>query len=219
MHAKHQSHPEQHGGHAHGGRLIGWAVRYDILTSVVFGGREGRARRRLAQGSGVRPGDRVLDVGCGTGSLTLALARIAGPGRVAGLDPSAKMLERAAAKKGARAIDFQPGYAQALPFDVGAFDLVTSCLALHHIPEGELAAAFSEMRRVLAPGGRIYLIDFSPTPKGVFGRVFAHLTHGNGGGRLARTAAIATDAGFTGVAVEPTTAGLLSALVGSAETG
>ncbi len=194
--------------------MINWPRSYDLLTFIAFGGREGRARWRLAEGSGVKRDDRVLDIGCGTGSLTAALARIAGRGNVTGIDASASMIERASRKKGGEAVDYRVAFAQALPFDGASFDLVTSCLALHHIPESELARAFSEMRRVLTPGGRVYLLDFSARPEGVLGRVLTHLTHGGGDRRLERAAVQASEAGFASVSLAPTTHGTLTALVG-----
>ncbi len=207
--------PHSH-GHSHGGRLIGWARGYDLLCGVAFAGREGRARLRLAEGSGAKPGDRILDIGCGTGSLTMALARIAGPRKVTGIDASEEMIARARGKRAAGTIDYRVAFAQALPFPDDAFDLVTSCLALHHVPQVEQAAVLSEIARVLAPSGRIYLIDFSPNPRSMVGRAFAHLTHGRNGDGLARVAALAAEAGFTSVAAGPTSIGMLDAVSGSA---
>lgn len=106
----------------------------------------------------VCPADRALDVACGAGFLTLALARRAG--EVAGVDLSERMLteaERLRAEQGAGNVAFLRGDAERLPFGDGRFQAVTCKLAFHYFPGA--ARALSEMRRVLAPRGRLALMD------------------------------------------------------------
>ncbi|MCR4403714.1 MAG: methyltransferase domain-containing protein [Candidatus Acetothermia bacterium] len=97
------------------------------------------------------PGMKALDIGCGTGRLTIPLQRLTGA-EVWGLDLSEEMLEQARQKKGAAGVHWVLGDAQALPFPEGAFDFAFMCLVLHHL--GDKAQAIREMHRVLRPGGR-----------------------------------------------------------------
>lgn len=97
------------------------------------------------------PGMRVLDIGCGTGRLTIPLRRLSGAA-VWGLDISKEMLEQAKSKKGAEALHWVWGDAQALPFPEESFDFAFMCLVLHHLQDRP--RAISEMYRVLKSGGR-----------------------------------------------------------------
>lgn len=106
----------------------------------------------------LRGGERVLDVGCGTGVLLGALARMRPGLNLVGLDASPEMLARARVRVGPNpALD--QGSAAELPYDDGAFDLVTSTSVLHSIP-GELEPILGEWRRVLAPGGVLVITDW-----------------------------------------------------------
>src|SRR5579872_1045498 len=112
---------------------------------------------------GVRPGDRVLDVGCGSGVVTREIARRVGPtGRVVGVDPSAALLtvarEIAARSKVTDRIQFQEGSALALPFPDDSFDRAIAVTVLGHIPNGD--AAIPELVRVVRSGGTVSGFDF-----------------------------------------------------------
>ncbi len=136
---------------------------YDLVGAILFGGMRRRAYRDLVRHSGVQPGDRVLDVGCGTGYLTALLAEAAGPtGEAVGVDPSEAMVARASDVRAAGRARYLVGFAESLPLEDGAFDVVATSLALHHIAEDKQAAATSEMARVLRPGGRVLVADFRP---------------------------------------------------------
>jgi SAM-dependent methyltransferase len=107
---------------------------------------------RVAEAAGIRPGDRVLDVACGTGVLTREAARRAGPkGAVTGLDLSPEMLE--VAERLGPELRWQQGSADALPFADQSFDAVVSQFGLMFFPDP--VAGLREMRRVLVPGGRL----------------------------------------------------------------
>ena len=111
---------------------------------------------------GVSEGDRVLDVGCGSGVVTRELARRVGPsGRAVGVDPSPAFLaiarELAEAEGFGDRVELHEGSALALPFGDGAFDVVIAVTALCHTPGGE--GAIPEMARVLRPGGRMGVFD------------------------------------------------------------
>ena len=109
---------------------------------------------RVVAAAGIRPGDRVLDVACGTGVLTRAAARATGPGGgVTGLDLDPGML--AVAARMTPTLRWQQGTAEALPFPDGSFDAVVSQFGLMFVPDPALA--LREMMRVLVPGGRLAL--------------------------------------------------------------
>jgi SAM-dependent methyltransferase len=113
----------------------------------------------------VAPGDRLLDVGCGTGNVALAAA---GRGaRVTGVDPSAGLLDRARERTGADAVTWAVMRDGELPVDDGAFDVVASCFAVIFAPDAAQAAA--GLRRAAVPGGRIGLTAW--VPEGVIGDV------------------------------------------------
>ena len=111
---------------------------------------------RLLAFAAVRPGERVLDVACGTGSVSREAARRVGPGgKVVGLDLNEGMLAVARRASAGAAIEWREGDAARLPFPDGAFDVVTCQQALQFFPDRP--RALREMRRVLASGGRVAL--------------------------------------------------------------
>ncbi|TQK44356.1 methyltransferase family protein [Streptomyces sp. SLBN-118] len=151
------------------GETIGPARAYEVFTAVFFGGRRHRAYSRLVELSGARPGDKVLDVGCGTGYLTRLVAAAVVPGGSAvGIDPSPTVIGYARSKAGA-ACTHETGVAEALNAPDASFDVVVTSLAIHHIPANVRPAALREMFRVLRPGGRLLLADFRP-PRSRLGR-------------------------------------------------
>ena len=135
------------------------AESYDRLRPVDDGWWE---LFELLVAEGRLAGQRVLDVGCGTGRLAAALA-----GRSAtvwGVDPSEDMLRRARAL-GVRDCRFERASAEALPFEDGAFDAVVLRLVVHLV---DRPRTFSEIARVLAPGGRLAIATFDPASIGGF---------------------------------------------------
>jgi len=111
---------------------------------------------------GVAPGERVLDVGCGSGAVTRTLAqRVAPGGRVTGVDTSSALLKvtrELAEKNGlANLIELQQGDCRALPFPDASFDAVLAATTLSHVPDPQ--RAIREMVRVTRPGGRVAVFD------------------------------------------------------------
>ena len=109
----------------------------------------------------LEPGERVLDLGCGAGTDSLVASLMVGPGgSVTGIDMTPEMLEKAragAAELGAGNMTFVEGEAERLPFEDGSFDVVISNGVIDLIPDKD--AVFSELHRVLVPGGRLQIAD------------------------------------------------------------
>jgi arsenite methyltransferase len=107
------------------------------------------------------PGERVLDLGSGAGTDSLIAARMVGPeGRVTGIDMTPQMLAKArtaAAEMGADNVEFVESEAERLPFEGASFDVVVSNGVIDLIPDKD--AVFSELHRVLVPGGRLQIAD------------------------------------------------------------
>ncbi|WP_227025672.1 class I SAM-dependent methyltransferase [Streptomyces fodineus] len=158
---------------------------YELFGALCFVGRRRRAFAHLAELSGAAPGDRVLDVGCGTGCLTRRMATRVGPdGAVTGVDPSPPVLDYARARKrrqGSAPCTYREGIAESLDFPDASFDTVVTSLMLHHLPQELRPAALREMYGVLRPGGRLLVVEFRP-PRTRIGR---HLVHGGAGHAMA----------------------------------
>jgi len=142
----------------------GIAGRYDLLNRLLTLGLDRRWRRRAAAALEPRAGGRYLDIGCGTGDVALGLLRQAPEALVAGVDPAQQMLAIAARKAqragvGPGRLSLSVGDAMALPFADGAFDGIASAFTLRNF--ADRAAALAEMRRVLAPGGRLAILETS----------------------------------------------------------
>jgi demethylmenaquinone methyltransferase/2-methoxy-6-polyprenyl-1,4-benzoquinol methylase len=132
---------------------------YDLMNRAMTMGLD-RKWRRLAARAAVRPGDRVLDVCCGTGDLALA-DREAG-GVVLGVDFSEEMLARAREK--APDLEWLRADATNLPFEDASFDVVTDGFGIRNLPD--LEAGLRELARVARPGGRLACLEIT-RPRGV----------------------------------------------------
>ena len=151
------------------GLVLHGAATYDLLIWLVTLGREQAFREKMLQLARLKPGESVLDVGCGTGSLAIAARRQVGPrGTVSGVDASPEMIDRAGRKARRAGLDvaFRNAFAQSLPFPDEQFDVVLTTIMLHHLPKKSRAEMASEVRRVLKPGGRVLAIDFGATARG-----------------------------------------------------
>jgi len=154
------------------GRFLPTAL-YDRSIAITM--REGAWRPRLVRD--VLNGDprEVLDLGCGTGTLAIAMAGAPGRARITGIDGDAEILDIARAKEGSEGIDFVGGLADALPFDDGSFDRVVCSLLLHHLDPAVKRAALAEARRVLRRGGRLHVADFGRSHDPLMRILFAGL--------------------------------------------
>jgi ubiquinone/menaquinone biosynthesis C-methylase UbiE len=138
-------------------------------------------RRRTVDLAQLQAGETVLDVGCGTGDLTLAAQRRVGPtGEVCGVDPGSEMVEvaRQKALHANRPIAFQVGVIEDLPFPDNTFDVVLSSLMMHHLPDDLKPTGLAEIRRVLKPAGRLLIVDFKRPTAWVAKVVLTLMLHG-----------------------------------------
>jgi ubiquinone/menaquinone biosynthesis C-methylase UbiE len=160
------------------GRLIRWASFYDGLVNILTLGSARRLRVLTVDNALLQTGENVLDVGCGTGAVTLpAKVRVGNNGAAAGIDPAPEMIA-VARQKASRAgleIDFRVGVIESLPYPDGTFDAVTSSLMMHHLPEHVRVAGLGEIFRVLKPGGRVLIADMMRPNTSFLRQLFASL--------------------------------------------
>ncbi len=145
------------------GSVLHRAARYDLLVWLLTLGRERVFREKVVRLARLGPGESVLDVGCGTGTLAIAAKRLVGlKGTVYGIDASPEMIGRARnkARKAGTDVVFKNALAEALPFPDAQFDAVMASMMLHHLPSEARRQCVREMRRVLKPGGRLLAVDF-----------------------------------------------------------
>jgi ubiquinone/menaquinone biosynthesis C-methylase UbiE len=197
----------------------GWS--YDLMDRffdpLLFRGQLRALRRRTLDLATLQPGEQALDVGCGTGTLALAVqARVGRAGRVCGVDPSARQIARARVKAARRygpdaPIEFQIGVIEQLPFAGQTFDVVFSTLMMHHLPAPLKRQGLAEIARVLKPGGRLVVADFKRKQErqGRAARFHA------GGSDLQELAALIRAAGLDQVEIEETQPRRFSAFPGA----
>jgi len=143
---------------------------YDLLNTVLSGGRDAAWRRRAAQETMLQPGGAALDVCTGTGKLARLLRRRAGAGgRVVGVDFSSAMLE--VARRNVAGVEFRQGDATELDMPDASVDAVTVAFGLRNVVDRQRAVA--EAFRVLRPGGRYVILEFAHVDVPLFGRVYA----------------------------------------------
>lgn len=189
------------------GLILNGGWRYDLMVwswdTFLFRGQWRKLRRRTADLAQLQPGEQVLDVGCGTGTLAIEVARRIGrAGHVAGIDPSTEQIARACSKAVRRnlPIDFQIGVIEQLAFPDQTFDVVFSTLMMHHLPAPLKRQGLAEIARVLKPGGRLVIADFQRKKErqGRAARFHA------GGSSMQDLAPLIKDAGFERLETEET---------------
>ncbi|HEX9388968.1 MAG TPA: methyltransferase domain-containing protein [Anaerolineales bacterium] len=164
------------------GRLIRWAPYYDLAVNLTTLGHARLLRKLTVDNALIKPSDSVLDVGCGTGEVTLLAKTRAKNGKVYGIDPAPEMItvaRKKAARKGLD-IDFRVGVIEALPFPDGSIEVVTSSLMMHHLPEDLKVRGIAEIYRVLKPGGRLLIADFMRPTGSLLNHLFIAFTRHQG---------------------------------------
>jgi ubiquinone/menaquinone biosynthesis C-methylase UbiE len=138
---------------------------YDMIAELI--GADG-ARQTLFELAPLRPGDRVLDIGCGTGTFVTMLKQRYPGVEVTGLDPDPKALSRARHKAELARVPvrFDQGFADSLGYPAVSFDLVFSSFMFHHLEGGNRVKTLREVCRILKPGGHFYLLDFEVSSSG-----------------------------------------------------
>jgi ubiquinone/menaquinone biosynthesis C-methylase UbiE len=188
-----ETHDHTTGRHMHSG------PGHDLLANAFFAGRRRRVYGRLAALSGVGPGDRALDVGCGDGYLTRLLAPlVTSTGAVHGIDPSAEAIARARTISHPGFCSYAQSSALAIDAPDATYDVVVSTLTMHHLDEQDRPTAVQEMLRVLRPGGQLLLAEFRPPRNPLLQRAIRPITSSpmlNNRPELLED--IATQAGFT----------------------
>ena len=187
------------------------AAGIDALTGVYDVGvrltmREGRWRRLIVDEIAAAGPRVVLDVGCGTGTLSIAAADELREARVVGLDGDRKVLDLARRKDGSERVEWVEGLADELPFGDGEVDAFMTSLVFHHLPLGIKRAALVEARRVLRPGGRLVVADWGRPQDPVMSVAFLALQcldgfANTGDNRRGLIPQLITDAGFEGLHV------------------
>lgn len=161
-------------------------------------------RRELVDQAAIGPGHRILDIGCGTGSLVVMVKRLHPDAEVIGLDPDPKALARGErkAKREPVPVRLERGYSDDLPYPDDSFDHLFSSFMFHHLDTPTQQKTLREARRVLKPRGSLHLLDFGGSHGRFYGWL-ARLLHAgdrledNFGGRIP---ALMNDAGFSDVA-------------------
>ena len=148
------------------------AARYDLLNMVLSLGVDRSWRRRALRAALAKDPARILDVATGTADVALALAEARPNVEVVGVDFSEAMLEVGRSKSARRGIPvrLEQGDGMKLGYPDGSFDVITIAFGLRNF--ADVMAGLKEFRRVLAPGGRLVVLEFPPPPKGLFGSVF-----------------------------------------------
>src|SRR5215208_7577371 len=118
--------------------------------------------RQLVDQADIRPKHRVIEIGCGTGNLSILIKRLHPQAEVVGLDPDPKALARAQRKTEREVLSMQldRGFAEELPYPDASFDRVFSAFMFHHLKPDEKEKTLHEARRVLKPSGSLHLLDF-----------------------------------------------------------
>jgi len=132
---------------------------YDFFTKLLGAD---AVHKRLLEEASIRPGDRVLEIGCGTANLAILAKRLNPTAEVVGIDPDPKALSRARNKAhhAGLQLEFREAFTEELPFPDGSIDKVLSAFMLHHIQADSRHTALREVHRVLKPGGSLHLADF-----------------------------------------------------------
>ena len=138
---------------------------YDPIQRLMGGD---AAKRQLIEQADLKPGQRMVDIGCGTGDLVLLVKKLHPDVEVIGLDPDPKALARARRKLERAGLEapLDQGFSDELPYADGSLDCVFSSFMFHHLGSEEKARTLAEIQRVLKPAGQLHLLDFGGSGHG-----------------------------------------------------
>ena len=147
---------------------------YDVFFKLTM--REELFKGRLIKEAGIQSGHKILDLGCGTGTLTIMIKKVHPDSEVIGLDGDPQVLDiaRRKAKEAGASINFDEGIAYQLPYPAGSFDRVLSSMVFHHLATQDKERALAEIYRVLKPDGELHLADFGE-PRGIYAKIVSWL--------------------------------------------
>jgi len=150
---------------------------FDFIQKYIV--RDIRYKSLLIEQANIQPGHKVLDLGCGTGTLAMLAKATQPEADVIGLDADPEMLHMAIAKSAEQKITvkFDVGFAHELPYPDASFDRVLSSIMIHHLKTPEKEKAAYEVFRVLKPGGELHIIDFGK-PVTWYGKLLGPFLHG-----------------------------------------
>lgn len=143
---------------------------YDPLLKWVM--RKKTFKPKLIEQAGIQPGMKILDLGCGTGTLTLMIKESYPSVHITGLDVDAQILKIAREKGRGTDIQWDEGFASSLPYPDAQFDRVLTSLVIHHLSTSDKRQAFREAFRILKPTGELHVLDFG-TPHSPLTRFMA----------------------------------------------
>jgi len=149
---------------------------FDFIQKYIV--RDVRYKSLLIEQANIQPGQTVLDLGCGTGTLAIMAKEAQPRADVTGLDADPKMLEMAVEKSAAQNIEvkFDVGFTDKLPYPDASFDRVMSSIMIHHLKTPEKEATAREVFRVLKSGGELHIIDFGKPVTG-YGKLLGPFLH------------------------------------------
>ncbi len=217
MHEIDNQHPAGSGPETRGA-VLHTGARYDHMSGLLGTGVNGRNSRMVVEMAQIKPGDQVLDLGCGTGSLTLTAKGYTGPtGAVYGIDASPEMIEAAQnkARQSGNEVIFEIGLIEKIPYPEATFDVVINRLVMHHLPDDLKRQGLAEILRVLKPGGRLFIADFNPPANPVLAQIILSLV----GHRMMKSNVQALppmlkEAGFVDITSGPTRSAVLAYIKG-----
>ena len=200
------------------GTTIHWASQYDLFTSLLGLSVNRPNSRMVAEMAMIKPGDKVLDVGCGTGNLTLTARKYAGDtGSACGIDASPEVITvaRKKSKRFGPETSFDVGLIEKISHPEATFDVVLSRLVIHHLPDDLKRQAFAEILRVLKPGGHFFIADFNPPSNPLLAHItLALVGHGMMQTNVWEIAPMLKEAGFVDVTDGPTRSAFMAFVSG-----
>ncbi len=149
---------------------------YDFIQKYIV--RDIRYKSRLIEQAQIQAGQRVLDLGCGTGTLAMMAKRAQRQAEVFGLDADPEMLKMAHIKRDQEKLEvtFDVGFTNNLPYPDASFDRVLSSIMIHHLKTPDKEKTAREVYRVLKPGGQLHIIDFGK-PHTLYGKILGPFLH------------------------------------------